>query len=276
MKLVTFVHKGSERVGILENEKVFDTGFSSMNDLIESGDKPVCGREYDIEEVEILAPIPKPHQDIICLGINYSVHAEESERFKKEAFKVERRYTVYFSKRVNNAVPNKGLIFAHDDMEEKLDYEVELAVVIGKEAKNVKKEDAFDYIFGYTIINDVSARDLQTNHKQWYLGKSLDSFTPMGPVIVTEDEFERPPALKIKSSVNGEVRQNSTTDMLIKGIDEIIEELSQGITLLPGTIIATGTPAGVGMGMTPPTFLIKGDVVKCEIEKIGTLENVIA
>ena len=159
---------------------------------------------------------------------------EESERFKKEAFKVERRYTVYFSKRVNNAVPNKGLIFAHDDMEEKLDYEVELAVVIGKEAKNVKKEDAFDYIFGYTIINDVSARDLQTNHKQWYLGKSLDSFTPMGPVIVTEDEFERPPALKIKSSVNGEVRQNSTTDMLIKGIDEIIEELSQGITLLPG------------------------------------------
>ena len=276
MKLVTFVHKGSERVGILENEKVFDTGFSSMNDLIESGDKPVCGREYDIEEVEILAPIPKPRQDIICLGINYSVHAEESERFKKEAFKVERRYTVYFSKRVNNAVPNKGLIFAHDDMEEKLDYEVELAVVIGKEAKNVKKEDAFDYIFGYTIINDVSARDLQTNHKQWYLGKSLDSFTPMGPVIVTEDEFERPPALKIKSSVNGEVRQNSTTDMLIKGIDEIIEELSQGITLLPGTIIATGTPAGVGMGMTPPTFLIKGDVVKCEIEKIGTLENVIA
>lgn len=276
MKLVTFVHKGSERVGILENEKVFDTGFSSMNDLIESGDKPVCGREYDIEEVEILAPIPKPRQDIICLGINYSAHAEESERFKKEAFKVERRYTVYFSKRVNNAVPNKGLIFANEDMEEKLDYEVELAVVIGKEAKNVKKEDAFDYIFGYTIINDVSARDLQTNHKQWYLGKSLDSFTPMGPVIVTEDEFERPPVLKIKSSVNGEVRQNSTTDMLIKGIDEIIEELSQGITLLPGTIIATGTPAGVGMGMTPPTFLIKGDVVKCEIEKIGTLENVIA
>ena len=276
MKLVTFVHKGSERVGILENEKVFDTGFSSMNDLIESGDKPVCGREYDIEEVEILAPIPKPRQDIICLGINYSAHAEESERFKKEAFKMERQYTMYFSKRVNNAVPNKGLIFAHDDMEEKLDYEVELAVVIGKEVKNVKKKDAFDYIFEYTIINDVSARDLQTNHKQWYLGKSLDSFTPMGPVIVTEDEFERPPALKIKSSVNGEVRQNSTTDMLIKGIDEIIEELSQGITLLPGTIIATGTPAGVGMGMTPPTFLIKGDVVKCEIEKIGTLENVIA
>lgn len=275
MKLLTFRYNGNERVGILSDGKVYDIGFDSMNDLIDSGKKPVPGKEYGLSEVEIISPIPRPKQDMICLGINYAAHAEESARFKKETFEVERKYAVYFSKRVNEAVPNEGVIPSHQDIEEKIDYEVELAVVIGREAKNVSVENAFDYIFGYTIINDISARDLQVNHKQWYFGKSLDGFTPMGPVIVTEDEFERPPRLDIKSYVNGELRQNSNTDMLIKGIDEIISELSRGITLLPGTIIATGTPAGVGMGMTPPTFLKKGDVVKCEIEKIGILENII-
>jgi 2-keto-4-pentenoate hydratase/2-oxohepta-3-ene-1,7-dioic acid hydratase in catechol pathway len=156
-----------------------------------------------------------------------------------------------------------------------LDYECELGVVIGKEAKNVKREDVPDYIFGYTIVNDVSARNLQTRHKQWYFGKSLDGFTPMGPCIVSADEFAFPPKQRIACRVNGDVRQDSNTANLITGITDIIVMLSEGMTLKAGTVIATGTPAGVGMGMKPPTFLKPGDVVECEIEGIGVLRNYI-
>ena len=154
-----------------------------------------------------------------------------------------------------------------------LDYETELAVVLGRDAKNVAEADAFDYVFGYTIVNDVSARNLQTGHKQWYFGKGLDGFTPMGPCLVTRDEFAQPPALAIRTYVNGELRQDAVTDQLLFSIPHILHELSQGMTLQAGTIIATGTPAGVGMGFDPPKFLKAGDVVRCEIEGIGTLEN---
>jgi 2-keto-4-pentenoate hydratase/2-oxohepta-3-ene-1,7-dioic acid hydratase in catechol pathway len=160
-------------------------------------------------------------------------------------------------------------------MVDSLDYECELGVIIGRDARNVPREDVSDYIFGYTIVNDVSARNLQTRHKQWYFGKSLDGFTPMGPCIVTADEFSFPPELGISCLVNGEVRQDSSTRNLIAGIPEIISMLSEGMTLQAGTIIATGTPAGVGMGMTPPTFLNEGDVVECRIEGIGSLRNVV-
>ena len=139
----------------------------------------------------------------------------------------------------------------------------------------MKAADAADYIFGYTIVNDVSAREVQTSHKQFYFGKGLDGFTPIGPCITTADEIAFPPALRISSRVNGELRQDSTTDLLITGIGEIIQELSSGMTLLPGTIIATGTPAGVGMGFDPPKFLKPGDVVECTIEGIGTLRNTV-
>ena len=141
--------------------------------------------------------------------------------------------------------------------------------------RNVSAADAGDYIFGYTVLNDVSARLLQTTHKQWYFGKSLDGFTPMGPCITTADEIAFPPKLTISAHVNGELRQNSTTDLLITGIADIIAELSSGMTLLPGTIIATGTPSGVGMGFDPPKFLRSGDEVECTIEKIGTLKNTV-
>ena len=158
---------------------------------------------------------------------------------------------------------------------ERLDYEAELAVIIGRAAKNVKAKDAMDYIFGYTVLNDVSARVLQAAHKQWYFGKSLDGFTPIGPCIVTADEIVFPPALHITARVNGELRQDSTTDLLITSIADIIEELSSGMTLLPGTIISTGTPSGVGMGFDPPKFLKPGDVVECTIDGIGTLRNTV-
>ena len=156
-----------------------------------------------------------------------------------------------------------------------LDYEAELGVIIGRDCKNVSEAEAAQYIFGYTVVNDVSARNLQTAHNQWYFGKSLDGFTPMGPCILTADEGAFPPALAISSSVNGEKRQSSNTDHLIHSVAEIIAELTRGITLRAGTIIATGTPAGVGMGFTPPQFLKKGDVVTCEIEGIGALTNTV-
>ena len=209
-------------------------------------------------EVKVLAPIPNPIQDVICLGINYMAHAEESARFKKEAFGGERPYAIYFSKRVDRAVATGGGIPSHRDIVADLDYEAELAVIIRKEAKNVAPEQVKDYLFGYTIINDVSARTLQTRHKQWYFGKSLDGFLPMGPCIATVNSLPYPPKVQVQSRVNGELRQDSNTDLLIFGIDHIVSELSQGMTLKPGTVIATGTPAGVGMGFDPPRFLKPG------------------
>ena len=245
--------------------------------LAQGGETAKKERERLIPFSDIIrrSPIPRPRQDVICLGINYAAHAEESARYNKRAFETDRRYSVYFSKRVNEAVPDMGEIPCHSDLTERLDYESELAVIIGKDARNVKAEDAYDYIFGYTILNDISAREVQNLHKQWYFGKSLDGFTPMGPWIVTADEIPAPPVLKVRSYVNGELRQNGSTDLLLASIGDIIEDLSSGMTLKAGSIISTGTPAGVGMGFDPPKFLSPGDVVICEIEKIGRLTNVI-
>ena len=164
-------------------------------------------------------------------------------------------------------------ILSHQDLVDSLDYEAELAVIISKDAYHVPEEDAASYIFGYTVINDVSARNVQTRHKQWYFGKSLDSFTPMGPCILTADSVPFPPVLNIQSRVNKELRQDSCTDLLIFDIAYVIHELSQGMTLRAGTIISMGTPAGVGMGFDPPRFLKPGDVVECRVEGIGSITN---
>ena len=282
MKLVTFLHAGHERTGALTADEtaIRVLPFADMDTQIQASrqelDAAVQAAELlPLSEVTLLAPIPRPRQDVICLGINYHAHAEEAARYSAEAFTKERPIPIYFSKRVTEAVAPNGFIESHPGLVERLDYEVELAVIIGKTARNVKAQDAADYIFGYTVLNDVSARLLQTTHKQWYFGKSLDGFTPIGPCITTADEIPFPPVLKISASVNGELRQDATTDLLITGIADIIEELSSGMTLLPGTIIATGTPAGVGMGFDPPKFLKAGDVVDCTIEKIGTLRNTV-
>ena len=282
MKLVTFLHENLEQTGVLtaDESAVLVLPYLDMEEVIrtprEELDAAVQTAELlPLSEVTLLAPIPRPRQDVICLGINYHAHAEEAARYSAESFTKERPIPIYFSKRVTEAVAPNGFIESHPGLVERLDYEAELAIIIGKTAKNVKAEDAGDYIFGYTVLNDVSARVLQTTHKQWYFGKSLDGFTPIGPCITTADEIAFPPALKISASVNGELRQDATTDLLITGIPAIIEELSSGMTLLPGTIIATGTPAGVGMGFDPPKFLKAGDVVECTIEKIGTLRNTV-
>ena len=225
-----------------------------------------------VEEIRIVSPIPEPDQDIICLGINYLAYSEESASFKKVAFSKPDQ-AVYFSKRVNRATDPGDGIPSHKELTSQLDYEAELAVILKKDAKDVALEDVEDYIFGYTIMNDVSAREVQTAHRQWYFGKSLDGFTPLGPWIVTADSVEFPPKLRIQSRVNGELRQDSNTEQFIHGIAEVVSELSRGMTLKAGTIIATGTPAGVGMGFDPPRFLKPGDVVECMIEGIGTLKN---
>ena len=277
MKFVTYLLDDAEQVGLLSRDEasVHPLPCRDMLELIESGFRPEeAGEAIPLSAVNLLAPIPRPRQDVICLGINYKAHADEAEQYSTE-FKKERPIPIYFSKRVTEAVGPEGFIESHPGLVERLDYEAELAVVIGKTARNVPAEQAAEYIFGYTVLNDVSARVLQTSHKQWYFGKSLDGFTPIGPCIVTADEIPFPPKLKISASVNGELRQDSTTDLLITGIADIIAELSSGMTLLPGTIIATGTPSGVGMGFDPPKFLKSGDIVECTIEKIGTLRNTV-
>lgn len=280
MKLITCLCRGEERVGALTEEGVAFLPYPDMNTLIEtlppaafaaaSASKPV-----PLEDVTLLAPIPRPRQDVICLGMNYRDHEKEAARYDAEAFTKEKPAAVYFSKRVSRAEDPDGTIPRYKGLVERLDYEAELAVIIGKTARNVRAEEAGAYIFGYTVLNDVSARDLQTGHKQWYFGKGLDGFTPMGPCILTADETAFPPALEISCAVNGEERQHSNTSLLIHGIPEIIEELSAGMTLLPGTVIATGTPAGVGMGFEPPRFLEAGDMVECTIQNIGTLRSTV-
>ncbi|MBQ2752950.1 MAG: fumarylacetoacetate hydrolase family protein [Firmicutes bacterium] len=282
MKLLTFKYNGKEQVGFLENGKVYPIEkYSNMVELInnstpeELASLKAEGEGIAYEDIEKCAPIPNPAQDIICLGVNYAAHAEESARFKKELYDKNAQYPVYFSKRVDEAVADGGFIESHSDMVDSLDYESELAVIIKGDAKNVSEEDAHKYVFGYTILNDVSARNVQTRHKQWYFGKSLSGFCPMGPYIVTADEIAYPPKLDIKSRINGELRQDSNTSLLLFGIDYVISELSKGMTIKSGSIISMGTPAGVGMGFTPPKFLKSGDMVECEIEKIGVLTNTV-
>ena len=285
MKLVTYRENGAEQVGALTKDgtAILPLPVPDMNTLIETMTLSQLssavtaaegsGASVALADVELLAPIPRPRQDVLCLGMNYKAHASEAAKYDADAFTKEKPAAVYFSKRVSESVAPGGVIQSHQDLVERLDYEVELAVILGKTAKHVKAAEAGDYIFGYTVLNDVSARDVQTGHKQWYFGKSLDGFTPMGPCIVTADEIAFPPALGISSTVNGEPRQDSNTSLFLNSIQDVLEELTAGMTLLPGTIIATGTPAGVGMGFDPPKFLKPGDTVSCTIEGIGTLTN---
>ena len=289
MKFVTYKYKGAEHVGVLTADEsavipAAELGLKaeSMLELIDKlgGKLPAVSdntKAIALADVKIEAPIPEPRQDVICLGLNYRDHVEEATR-ADAVFDVQRGDAVYFAKRLQRAVAPGDKIDGHFDICDSLDYEVELGVIIGRDAKNVKAADAGKYIFGYTIINDVSARNLQTRHKQWYFGKSLDDFTPMGPCILSADTVGAMPELNIRCYVNGEKRQDSNTRMMIFDIPYIIEELSAGMTLKAGTVIATGTPSGVALGMDPSVqkYLASGDVVRCEIDEIGVLENTIA
>ena len=231
MRYYTVEIGGAEKTAVsMDGKKLYALPqFADMNELIAEGGVAEIPEDAQIVEgdLKILSPIPRPKQDVLCLGINYAAHAVEADRFSREAFGGERPYPIFFSKRVNYSQGPDAGIPSYKGLVDSLDYECELGVVIGKDAWQVSEEDVEKYIFGYTIVNDVSARNLQTRHKQWYFGKSLDGFTPMGPCIVTADEFAFPPKVGISCLVNGKVRQDSNTGNLIAGIAEIISMLSQ-------------------------------------------------
>jgi len=218
------------------------------------------------------APINHPTKNIICLGLNYSSHVKESAQARGREAKIP-EHPVFFTKSPTTVNGPFDPIPWDPSVTEQVDYEVELGVVIGVAGRNIARSKALEHVFGYTVINDVSARDLQMRHLQWFKGKSLDGFCPMGPVVVTADEFGNPQAKKIGTRVNGAEKQNSTTANMIFPVDVIIEVLSKGMTLEPGDVIATGTPEGVGLGRTPQEFLNEGDIVETEVEGIGTLRN---
>lgn len=226
------------------------------------------------KDIKILAPIERPIHDILCVGVNYSAHLEETKD-RVANFKKDTNDAVYFGKRAIKILGTNEAVQGQFDVDSALDYEVELAVIIGKTGKNIKIEDVEDYIFGYSVFNDFSSRRLQKKHMQWFRGKSLDTYSAMGPVILHKSALSFPLKVDVKCTVNGELRQNSNTSLFLHDVPYIVSELSQGMTLEAGDIIATGTPSGVGMGYRPGKWLKKGDCVVCEIPQIGKLINTI-
>ena len=284
MKLATFSLRGTNRVGIVDEARGRIRPISDVGDmlyLIERYNeiKPrLANGENDLSlsEVKLLAPIPAPRRNIFCVGKNYRDHALEFSRSGFEAGAAKGSgidaYPAVFTKLPSAVIGPEATVQLHPQVTSNVDYEAELAVVIGVGGRDIPKHDAFRHVFGYTIVNDVTARDRQRKHKQWFLGKALDTFCPMGPWITTADEID-PENLAMKCWVNGELRQNGNTRDLIFDIPSLIAVISAGLTLMPGDIIATGTPAGVGIGRDPPLFLKEGDVVSISISGIGTLTN---
>lgn len=223
--------------------------------------------KYDFSTIEWLSPIPRTPKNVLCVGKNYADHAAEMGGDAPP------EKLMIFTKSPTSIAADEQDLPVHADVTENLDYEGELAIVISKKGSKIPKQLAYDHIFGYTIANDVTARDIQSDHKQFFLGKSLDGSCPMGPYIVTKDEIPNPHDLSIVTKVNETVRQNGNTANMIFKVDELIAEISKFVTLEAGDIILTGTPAGVGKGMNPPTFLKSGDTVKISVEGIGTLVN---
>ncbi len=231
---------------------------------------PACHAAAD---VTLLAPIPQPRKNVFCVGRNYAEHIAEGNRAQNITDGVS-SHPVFFTKPLTAVIGSGAAVPIFPKVSTSIDYEIELAIVIGKAGRDIAREDAFDHIFGYTILNDITARDVQRRHGgQYFKGKSMDGSCPMGPWVVTADEVPDPHALRLVLTVNGEERQNGSTASMIFDIPALVASLSEGLTLEPGDIIATGTPSGVGYAMTPPQFLKDGDVVVCEIEKLGRLVN---
>ena len=223
-------------------------------------------------EVKPMAPIPVPRRNILCLGKNYLDHAQEIAAKMQTSDKAPRQ-PIIFTKAMTAVIASGEPIPGSRAYTQKLDYEAELALIIGKDGRDIAAEDAWDHVFGYTAINDISARDLQKDHYQWFRAKSLDGFAPMGPVVVHRSIMPAPEDIEVKCFVNGEQRQCASFDQLIFDVPTIISVLSAGMTLLAGDIIATGTPAGVGMGFTPPRYLQPGDEVVVNVTGVGELRN---
>ncbi len=264
MRYVTFEKAdGAREVGVLEGDTVRGTGVADMITAI--GKKPAgTGPVMPLASVKLLAPIPRPGK-LICIGLNYRDHAEESNMAIPSVPTVFAKFT--------SSVIGPGDTIVLPKNSERPDYEAEFAFVIGKKARHVKAADWKEYVFGYTIVNDVSARDVQMATTQWILGKSFDTFCPMGPAIVTADEIADPHALAISCVINGETLQDSNTRELIFKLPELIEHLTSVMTLEPGDVVSTGTPAGVGFAKKPPRFLRAGDDCVIKVEGLGELRN---
>ena len=289
MKFAAFKLKNDPqrvRVGQVSDDLSQIEEFSIDADLSEQGVVGIlkAGHEslkraakHSISDLILCAPVPRPRRNIFCVGKNYFEHAKE---FSGSGFDSSMtkpgddipQDPIIFTKVPESVVATGSQVIIPKDVSTAIDYEAELAVIIGRQAKGVSEADAMQYVWGYTIVNDVTSRDWQSRHKQWHMGKSFDTFCPMGPWVVTADECDGQ-SVDVKCYVNGELRQNSNSKDLIFNIPKLIATLSAGITLYPGDIIATGTPVGVGIGFKPPKYLVDGDVVKVEIEKIGFIEN---
>lgn len=288
MKLVTFEFGDAKHLGILEEEVVVDLtandpGLDDMVELIASGERMTAriaaassgAPRYQRDELHLLAPIPRPRKNVIAVGRNYLEHARE---FSESGFDASEKqsipdHPIIFTKAPTSVIGPDDPIVSANDPSDTTDYEGELGVVIGRGGARLQRAEAMDHVFGYTIINDVTARDLQQRHVQWYIGKSPDTYCPMGPCLVTADEIPDIGSARIRTHVNGQLRQDARIDQLIFDIATLITVLSSVATLEPGDVIATGTPPGVGIGFQPPRFLAPGDLVEVEIEGIGSLHN---
>jgi 2-keto-4-pentenoate hydratase/2-oxohepta-3-ene-1,7-dioic acid hydratase in catechol pathway len=284
LRIATYQWKGQRHVGLVSADGQSVTAFrvdaatahTGALRLIERGDVaqlPTQGEAVPLSEVRLEAPLPLPRRNIFCVGRNYHAHARElsTSVFKDNNANVA-SWPIVFTKVPECVVGPSDDVILPGAISEQIDYESELAVVIGTGGRNISRADALNHVFGYTIVNDVTARDVQMRHAQWDLGKSFDTFCPMGPWIVSADELDGT-RTRVRGWVNGELRQDGLTTDLIFDIPSLIETCSRGITLYPGDVIATGTPAGVGMGLSPPQYLKSGDVVRIEIDGIGSIEN---
>jgi 2-keto-4-pentenoate hydratase/2-oxohepta-3-ene-1,7-dioic acid hydratase in catechol pathway len=283
MKLVTYLLGSHVSIGAVEPQGVVDLSAIApdMLSLIDGGPvmldraRAAIAAAPDflpIEQLTFLAPIPHPRRNVICVGINYAEHARESAEARGREFK-QHQHPVFFTKATHTINRHEGAIPFDPAVSEQIDWEAELGVIIGRSGKNIAIAQAYDHVFGYTCLNDVSARDLQSNHSQFFKGKSLDGACPIGPWIVTADEIPDPQHLQVQCRVNGVVKQNANTEVMIFHVPDLIAILSRGMTLDAGDILATGTPSGVGFARKPPEFLKPGDVVEVEIERIGVLRN---
>jgi 2-keto-4-pentenoate hydratase/2-oxohepta-3-ene-1,7-dioic acid hydratase in catechol pathway len=294
MRLVTFSDGSGARIGVHDpaSDTVVDLAAATrlprdMTSFIALGKNGLARARralksgearLPLSQVRLLAPIPRPAKNILCVGKNYFEHAQEfhSSGFDASAKEAVPEVPILFTKWPNSVIGPGEPIPSANDYTNSVDYEGELAVVIGPGGRHIAKRDAYDHVYGYTIVNDVTARTLQNRHRQWFFGKSLDGFCPMGPCLLTADEVRDVGALRLLTRVNGEVRQDARVSQLIFDIPTLIETISRVMTLEPGDVIATGTCAGVGIGFDPPRFLQPGDVVTITIEPIGTLENPVA
>jgi len=284
--IATYRHLGIRQVGLVSDDGSSITPIALDRQAAERGALPLIealaagqpmpgssGETMALADVTLEAPLPRPRRNLFCVGRNYRAHAQElsGSVFKSNAPDPE-AWPIVFTKVPECVVGPHDTVHLPGDISTQIDYEAELAVVIGTAGRNIARADAMGHVFGYTIVNDVTARDVQMRHQQWDLGKSFDTFCPMGPWIVTADSFDGT-ATRVRCWVNGVSRQDGLTTDLIFDIPTLIETCSRGITLYPGDVIATGTPAGVGMGLTPPVFLQPGDVVRIEIDGLGVIEN---